>query len=381
MTEKKWEKWIPMGIFGTIMIIVYMLIANVGIFLGALGTFIRTISPFLFSILIVYLLYMPCKKLELALLKSKFAWVAKKARLLSVMIVYFLLICVIILGIRFIVPVIISSILELANNIPEYMNGLLAWAEGLPDDSMINKETLMSGIESLFSNFLTPEFLENVTNGILGLASGVINLVISLTVSLYFLIDRENIKKFFDRLVRTFVADKHRKVLYRYLEQINHVGFTFIASKGLDSIINWVTVTAILLIFGVEYAILLGIIAGIANFIPYLGSLIAVISIIAFTAITGDLAQTLGVAVCLIIFQQLDGNFIEPKIMGKTLKMSPILVIFAVIVGGAYFGLIGMFLGVPVAAIIKQVFIEYVDNKNENKKDNAKELTEQEGTS
>jgi predicted PurR-regulated permease PerM len=136
--------------------------------------------------------------------------------------------------------------------------------------------------------------------------------------------------------------------------------FTFIASKGLDSIINLVIISSILFIFNVKYAFLLGLIAGLFNFIPYLGSLIVIILISAITLITGGLSQAIKVLIPLLVFQQIDGNFIEPRIMKSSLKISPILVILAVVVGGAYFGIIGMFLAVPLAAIIKQVLIEYV---------------------
>ena len=110
---------------------------------------------------------------------------------------------------------------------------------------------------------------------------------------------------------------------------------------------------------------LLGIIAGIANFIPYLGSLIAVIFISLLTLLTGGLELAIPTSILLIIFQQIDGNYIEPRIMKTVLKLSPILVIFAVIVGGAYFGIVGMFLGVPFVAICKQILLEYIESRKE----------------
>jgi predicted PurR-regulated permease PerM len=174
-------------------------------------------------------------------------------------------------------------------------------------------------------------------------------------------LERERIISFFNRLsIVLFKNETVRDRIHKYLEQVNEVLFTFIASKGLDSIINLVVVTCILLIFDVPYAFLLGLITGLFNFIPYLGSLVAVILISVITLITGGPGQAIKVVLPLLVFQQLDGNFIEPRIMKSSLKISPILVILAVVVGGAYFGIIGMFLAVPIAAIIKQVLIEYI---------------------
>ena len=149
---------------------------------------------------------------------------------------------------------------------------------------------------------------------------------------------------------------------------INKVLFTFISGKGLDSLINFTAVTAILLILGVPYALLLGLIAGLANFIPYLGSLFAVLFIALITLITGGPTQAFWTLIFLLMFQQTDANFIEPKIMSHHLKISPALVVFSIIVGGAYFGLIGMFLAVPIATILKQILMEYIELNADRRK-------------
>ena len=166
-----------------------------------------------------------------------------------------------------------------------------------------------------------------------------------------------------------FKSEKARNRIEKYLARINKVLVTFIASKGLDSIINLVVVTTILVAFNVQYAFLLGLIAGLFNFIPYLGSLIAVIFIGLITILTGGVTKALQVLAVLFIFQQLDGNFIEPRIMKTSLKISPILVITSVIAGGAYFGIFGMFLAVPIVTIIKQILIEYIDSSEQRLKD------------
>jgi len=151
------------------------------------------------------------------------------------------------------------------------------------------------------------------------------------------------------------------------LSQVNQVIFSFIAGKGLDSLINGVVVTGALLILDVRYALLLGIIAAIANFIPYLGTLIAMIFIGFITLLTGGVSQAITTTIILLIFQQLDANFIEPRIMKTKLKISPLLVIFSVFVGGAYFGIIGMFLAVPMATILKQIILQYIEHRKAKK--------------
>ena len=113
----------------------------------------------------------------------------------------------------------------------------------------------------------------------------------------------------------------------------------------------------------VKYAALLGFTIGLFNLIPYFGAIIAIGIAAIITFITGGLSQALIMLVVIIILQQIDANIINPKIIGDSLKISPILVILSVTIGGAYFGIIGMFLGVPVIAILKILVNDYIDNK------------------
>jgi predicted PurR-regulated permease PerM len=138
-----------------------------------------------------------------------------------------------------------------------------------------------------------------------------------------------------------------------------------------------IAVTSLLLLFKVPYAFLLGFFAGILNFIPYLGSLIAVLMIFILTILTGGFGKAIQVLIPLFVFQQLDANFIEPRIMGFNLKINPLLVIFSVVVGGAYFGVVGMFLAVPIATIIKQLLTQYFDY-SEKKREKEREKREKE---
>ena len=116
-------------------------------------------------------------------------------------------------------------------------------------------------------------------------------------------------------------------------------------------------------IMKIKFAPLLGFMIGLFNMIPYIGAIIAVVIAGLITLITGGLSQVIWMFIVVIILQQIDANIINPKIIGQSLKISPLLVIFAVTVGGAYFGILGMFLAVPVMAVIKIVIEDFVDMK------------------
>ena len=101
--------------------------------------------------------------------------------------------------------------------------------------------------------------------------------------------------------------------------------------------------------------------------IPYIGAIVAVGISILITFITGGFGHALVMAIVVIILQQIDANIINPKIIGTSLSVSPLLVIFAITVGGAYFGILGMFLGVPIAVVIKTILNDFIDNRNKIK--------------
>ena len=370
MLKEKWTQWIPIIIIVCLLIIFNKTVDSFADIKLFIGNFIRIISPFLYGILIVYFLYVPCKRIEELYLKSNTKWVKKKARLLSVISVFVAVILVSSLLITFLVPILIASIIDLGSNVPAYFNNIVNYIERVTNNPNI-ANSINDFANTTINDLFNADRLQDFTRSIIGFATGIFNVFISLVASLYILLERDKIKEFFERLSKVLFKDKVRHRLNNYLREINKVLFTFIASKGLDSIINMVVVTSILLIFDVEYAFLLGFIAGILNFIPYLGTLIAVIFISIITLLTGGLSLAITVLIFLLIFQQLDANVIEPRIMRSTLKISPLLVIFSVIVGGAYFGIIGMFLAVPIATIIKYILLEYMDSREEKKEKKA----------
>jgi len=360
-------KWLPVCIIAIILMLIYKTIDNIEQITSAIGNFLFVISPLLYGILFTYFLLIPHRALEKLLKKAKWELISKHARGFSTVLVFVLLLLVVIFILSFLLPIIFDNIISFVDSIPGYLTTILEYFDNLPEDSIwINldiAETIRNSSGDILNAIVNPAGIEQLARGVMGFASGLLSLIMGLVISLYILLDRERIALFLKRLNKAvFKREKRVNRALKYFSQINKVLFTFIASKGLDSLINFVVASTILFIFQVPYALLLGLIAGAFNFIPYLGSIISafVISLIALIAV--DLNTAALVLLCLLIFHQIDGNFIEPRIMKSSLKVNPILVIIAVVIGGAYFGLVGMFLAVPIAVIIKQLLLEYFDH-------------------
>jgi len=373
-TDFERAKWLPIFIIAIILMLIYKTIDNIGQITTAIGNFLVIIAPLLYGILFSYFIYIPHHAIEKLLRKSKVEFISKRARGFSTIIIFLILLLIVIFVLSIVLPIIFSSIVDFANSIPGYITTITDFFDNMPDDSIWVDLDVANTLQTYSTDFLhtvvNPDGIGQFAMGVISFAGDIFSVIMGMVISLYILLDRDRIIVFFKRLnVAVFKREDRVNRTIKYLSQINKVLFTFIASKGIDSLINFVVASTILFIFGVPYALLLGLIAGIFNFIPYIGSIISAFIISILTLITTDVSTGIYVMICLLVFHQMDGNFIEPRIMKSSLKINPILVIIAVVIGGAYFGIVGMFLAVPFAVIIKQILIEYIDSTENAKKD------------
>ena len=152
----------------------------------------------------------------------------------------------------------------------------------------------------------------------------------------------------------------------RYFTNGNQIFFRFISSQVIDGFVVAVITCIAMSIIGVKYSLLLGVFIGISNLIPYFGAIVGVGVSIIITLLTGGWKQAIIMAIVVVVLQQIDANIINPRITGSRLQISPLLVIFAVTIGGAYFGVIGMFIAVPIATLIKLMVQDFIEEKKNN---------------
>lgn len=361
----KWFYWFTLIVA---IVIVYKVLDNftgIGEWVGGL---IKVIKPFLLAILFAYLLYIPSRKIEGLYRKSKF--LKKKARGLAIATTYILAILIVALLIKLLVPILSDSIVELAGNLPGYYESAIDYIETLPDDNILKNDIVQNAIAKLQEIDITKLLdLDNLTmyiEKVIGIANGIFSTFVTIVVSVYILLERDEILKFIKRLNSSLFSEKKCATINRYFEKGNAIFFKYISGQVLDAIVVGILMSVALSLMKVKYALLLGFIIGLFNLIPYFGAIIAVIIASLITIFTGGFTQAVWVAIVLVILQQIDANIINPKILKDALEISKILIIFSVTVGGAYFGVIGMFLGVPVIAVIKMMLDDYIE-RNENK--------------
>ena len=368
--KQGWKKRISWLLIAITVVIVYKMLDNFSNVQQWFGTFFRILKPFLAGLLISYILFMPCKKIESAISKSKLKFMKNRARGLSVIATYIIFVLIIIIIINCIFPVLKESVVELVGNIPGYYETLVNKYKELPEDSIFKSDVIKDKMTELsnidmrqFLSINNEKIIEYVKN-IINIFSGIFDVFVSIIVSVYILLQRTTIMRFLRRFARALFKKNTYETVNKYFTKANEVFFTFISSQLLDAIIVGILTTVAMLIIKVKYAPLIGFTLGLCNMIPYLGAIVAVGIGILITFITGGLGKAIAMAIVVIILQQIDANIINPKIIGVSLEVSPLLVIFAVTVGGAYFGIMGMFLGVPIEVVIKTVLNDWIDNKN-----------------
>lgn len=364
--ETKWFYWFTLLVA---IVIVYKILDN---FTGIgewVAELIKVIKPFLMAILLAYLLYIPARKIEALYRKNKV--LSKKARGLSVATTYILAILIIALLIKILVPMLSDSIGELASNLPGYYDSAIKYIEELPEDNILKTEAVQNAIAKLqqidVAKLLDLDNLAMYLEKVIGIANGIFSAFVTIVVSIYVLLERAEIVNFVKRLNRSIFTEKKCQAIDRYFEKGNDIFFKYISGQIIDAIVVAIIMSVALTIMKVKYAVLLGFLIGVFNLIPYFGAIIAVIVACLITIFTGGFVQAIWVAVVLIILQQIDANIINPKILRDALEISKILIIFAVTVGGAYFGVLGMFLGVPAIAVIKMMLDDYIE-RNEKEK-------------
>lgn len=373
MGEKKrpLTKWLYWFLFAVAVLLVYKTLDNYTAIRIWLGNLFEVLAPFLIGILIAYLLYTPCKKIEVLYLKSKSKFIKKKARTLSIVTTYIMALLVLIIFFNVLIPVIANSVIDLVTNFQDYYNTTLYDFENLPEDSILKSDVVRELFNYLktfdFKQFLNLEKITQYAKGAISVVGKIVDFFIAIIVSIYLLRQRSEILTFGRNFAKaTFRKDTYKN-LAKYFNKTNEVFFNFLAGQVLDGVVVGIITSIAMSIMGVKYAVLLGFFIGLLNLIPYFGAIIAVVISAIITILTGGFTKAITMVIVVTILQQIDANIINPKIISSSLKISPLLVIFSVTIGGAYFGVLGMFLAVPVFTVITVILTDYIDYKNKLK--------------
>lgn len=363
----KYRNWFIAFGFAVAVIAVYKTFDNFYKITEFLEVVIKSLSPFIIGFIIAYILNIPAAKIENLCEKSKYGFIKKRSKGISIIGVYLLTATIFYVAISAIAPALYRNFVDLYNNVPGYINKGLDTIEKLQKQYGFNLfEINEANIINAFNSFLNKidiTELGKYAKGVVNVTSGVINTFIGIIVSVYMLIEKEKIKESLKRIAKILLKEEKAGKVIENVRKTNNIFSKYLFCLLLAATIMAILATIVLSILRVKYAIILGIMIGIFNLIPYFGAIFAGVVAVLITLLTGGFFQALWAAIALIILQQIDGNFTSPKIMGEVLDASPLLIILAVTLGGGLFGIVGMIISVPIVITVKMALTEFIEEK------------------
>lgn len=343
-----------------ISIIFYRIVSNVEDIAGFLWRLLSLLSYFVWGYAIAYLL------------NPMMVWIERRTKLSrgwSLVIIYTFFLGAMALVAALIFPVLIKNILDLINNMPDFINKAEKWInEATKENEFLLKYNVGIYIEDNLNtlvkhaNSFLGIGLKIIVARLINFSSILIKFIMGIVISIYLLKDKEmfiaNIKKF----MAATLGEHYTNELVSFGSKVNDIFKQFVVGKFIDSIIVGSICFIALITLNIPYAIVISIIVGVTNMIPYFGNVIGMVPACLITVFYSPI-KSLEVAVVIMILQQLDGWFLGPKILGNKVGLNPLWIILGIAIGGGLFGIIGMFLGVPAMAVVKTLLEAFMEKK------------------
>ena len=372
LTFKKWLWYFSLL---AALVLLYKTYAGLGGVLGLVGKAVDLFAPFVGGFVLAFLLFRPCNWLEqrFAALKGK-AW-PKLARPLALFITYAAFFGLVTLLFYLVIPVLIESLSTLIDSLPKLLtdayNNVQAWIapEGPLGAFNLQEKAaeLYQNLTNTFTNLITTENLMAAVKGVGGFATSLVNVVISLVVSIYMLHGREHLSRALRHFLSLFIRPRPLARLRQYTRRSGTIFSQYIIGALTDAVVVGVVVSVGLLIFRVPYAVLLGMMLGLLNLIPYFGAIVGCLGIAFIALLTNGLPMAIGVSIYIVVVQQVDANIIQPRIVGDSVGLRPIYVLLGITVFGGLFGFWGVLLGPPLMAVMQMIIRDCYQRRTKKK--------------
>ena len=358
------------SISGILVVAFYTLINNVEPLFGVLQAIFVALSPFIYGIGIAFLLN-PLRKI------IEYSWLGKtklKPRTKKVIASFgALFIGIIMLFVFFsiLIPQMISSIQTFLSSFEGYVDSARNFFESnnfFSDDLL---KTLNPVIDKGVS--MLGDWVSNIASSLNAIlmysvifAKSVMNFLIGMIIALYILLDEINLKRQIKKVLYALLPEKTTKSILRTTRLTINTFNSFVAGKAVDSLIIGILCYIILSFMKMPYTPLISVVVGVTNMIPVFGPFLGAVPSILILLLV-DPFKALEFSIFVLILQQVDGNIIGPRILGGAVGLPTLYVMFAIIIGGALFGIVGMFIGVPVFSVIFVLVSEFIHRQLDRK--------------
>ena len=333
---------------------------------------VNAVASIIMGIVIAYLLNPVVEFYERHLDRSLGKFIEKKTkkkvsmRGLSIFISVIIVLAVIALLIMMVVPQIYTNISNLVYSFPEQIQDLVGKLMELAK----NNEKVRNAINGFYDNFMN--YITNwiksdmlgqvsvVIDGIMGIFGTAVNCLVAFIVAIYVLLSKETFRRQIKKVINAFFNERQTNVIVSVVKESDKIFGGFISGKIIDSFIIGVICFVCCLILRMPYVALVSVIVGVTNLIPFFGPYIGAIPS-AVLILLDSPSKGIVFIIFIAILQQVDGNIIGPKILGQSTGLSPFWVVFAIFLGNGLFGIVGLFIGVPLWAVVYYLIKRYVN--------------------
>ena len=344
----------------------YLALNNIPTIKTVFSNGVSIISPFIYAFAIAFILNRPMMWFERTLFKDK-----KKKRILSVALTFTIAISLISVLMVLVLPQIGLSIAYLVEAMPGFIQSVSQTAMEVMEQIHLNSR-LSRQVQEMWNNIgtgimnFTVSVLPGVVNVSIGIGNAVIKSIMSTIIAIYMLASKDRLKFQIKKFFYAYFSKNFAEETFELGRMSNTIFSDFIIGKMIDSTIIGIIAFIGMLFIYPDYAVLIAIIIGVTNMIPFFGPFIGAIPSIFILLILSPFASFVFL-IFIIVLQQVDGNIIGPKVLGSSLGLSPLWILVGIIVGNGAMGFLGMIIGVPTFAVIYNLVSRNTKKKLEEK--------------
>lgn len=344
------------GITAVLVFIICVLLSHTGSFWKEAGSLFSTVMlPIFIGLILTYLLSPVVNAIQRRLEKGKGSKHSKRARHIAVLVTYVIVLALI----AAVLAVLIFTVTRQIQNIDlsSIFSALSSGSDSI--DSFFNEiSQYLSeiGIRSSSLSSILTSAVSSVTNSLSSIFFGMI-------FSIYFLSDSENISAYWKRAAKAIMSEKAIAAGKQLAKEADQCFSGYIRGQAIDALLVGVVSSAALSIAGIPYGLVIGLIVGFGNLIPYVGPLFGYASVILICLVNQQWTKMIIGLVILALVMFIDGNIVNPKLLANSVQVHPLLVIASLLAGGAVGGILGMLMAVPLGAFLKLQFDKLIQRR------------------
>lgn len=365
--NKNWfeKKWVAYTVATCSAVLLYLFLSHINLLFKGLGIFYDYISPVVVGLIISYILNPMVKFFERTIFKKLKS--VRLARNLSVMVTMLVVIILFVILMVALIPQLVKSVIGFFGNLDTYAQTIQTLLKSLNKTAASRNFDIsnITGYGDKLLNMLTdsiPSNMGSILNTSYNIGMKVVFGIIGFILAIYFLIDKERLQAGFKRLMHVMLSEKRYQETSDFWGRCNKILIRYIGCEILDGLIVGISNFVFMSITGMPYMLLISVVVGVTNLAPTFGPILGGV-IGSFILVLVNPWYALWFIIFTIILQTADGYVIKPKLFGNTLGVSSVWILVTLIVGGRMFGVVGLLLAIPFAAIFDFVYKDMIWKK------------------